>query len=74
MRSALPTSSSGISPLDKNFRIPERARLQFRAEFFNLPNHTNFGIPNTKDQTPPSAPSAPPIPSRQVQFALKLLF
>ena len=26
----------------KNFQIGERYRLQFRSEFFNLPNHPNF--------------------------------
>jgi hypothetical protein len=32
--------------LFKNWRIRERVGLQFRAEFFNLANHPNFGLPN----------------------------
>ena len=27
------------------FRVAERKKLQFRGEFFNLPNHPNFGVP-----------------------------
>jgi hypothetical protein len=30
----------------KNIRVAEGQNLQFRADFFNLPNHRNFGIPN----------------------------
>jgi hypothetical protein len=30
----------------KNFPIGERQRIQLRGEFFNLPNHPNFGTPN----------------------------
>ena len=26
--------------------LAERTRLQFRAEFFNVLNHTNLGTPN----------------------------
>lgn len=29
----------------KNFRLREGVTLQFRAEFYNLPNHPNFGSP-----------------------------
>ncbi|MBI3895656.1 MAG: TonB-dependent receptor [Acidobacteria bacterium] len=31
----------------KSFHVSERANLQFRAEFFNLPNHPNFGGPDS---------------------------
>ena len=60
--------------VDKNFRIQEKARLQFRAEFFDLPNHTNFGIPNPQITSAAFGTIRTTFPSRQVQFALKLLF
>ena len=70
----------------KNFRIRERASVQFRAEFFNLFNTPAFSNP--------MRPSRPPTPrqlssheqhtfgnitstkhdNRQIQFALKFLF
>ena len=31
----------------KNFRINERAKVQFRSEFFNIFNTPNFGLPNS---------------------------
>lgn len=66
-------------------RLGESGHLEFRAELFNILNKANFGVPNRTvfSGTGPAAalplPSAGVItntitPSRQIQFALKLLF
>jgi hypothetical protein len=60
---------------DKTFTFREGGpRLQFRAEFFNLPNHTNFGIPNTNFGSSSFGTIRSTYPARQIQFALKALF
>ncbi len=59
---------------DKTFRIRELARLQFRSEFFNFTNHTNFGIPGTDISTSSFGQIRTTYPARQIQFALKLMF
>jgi hypothetical protein len=59
---------------NKSFRIRESMKLQFRSEFFNLLNHTNFGIPDTKTTDAAFGTIRTTYPSRQIQFALKLLF
>jgi hypothetical protein len=64
----------------KDTAIAERARAQFRAEFFNVLNHTNFNTPNAIVFTPTGmSPSAGVITStatnsRQIQFGLKLVW
>ena len=67
------------SSLFKNFRVRERADVQFRAEFFNILNHTNLGLPLTTTFTSAGgvSPSAGLITytsttARQLQFGLKL--
>ena len=69
------------SSLFKNFRIRERVGLQFRAEFFNLPNRTNLGLPLITTFTSSGAvsPSAGLINytttnSRQIQLGLKMVW
>ena len=64
----------------KDTTIRERLRLQFRAEIFNLLNRANFNTPNLIVFTPTGlsgtagAITSTSTTSRQVQFALKLLW
>jgi hypothetical protein len=61
--------------LQKSFNITERAHLDFRAEFFNLPNHPILGLPGSTVGTPTyGVIGSTALPSRQIQFALKLVF
>lgn len=73
----------GVNNVDftvhRYFPIPihEGVKLEVRAEFFNLFNRTDFGIPsNTLNlpQTGRITTTNPSIPNRQAQFALKVLF
>ncbi|HWC15808.1 MAG TPA: hypothetical protein VG498_02290, partial [Terriglobales bacterium] len=60
----------------------EKVSLQFRAEFFNVLNHTNFATPNTVVYAAASSAPSPTAgvitatatSSRQLQFGLKVLF
>ena len=59
----------------KNFPVSSLATLQFRAEFFNMLNHTNLGNPVNNLQDPAfgevlSAAGA----GREIQFAFKVLW
>ena len=64
--------------------LGESGKLEFRAEFFNLLNRTNFALPDRIVFAARSDVEAP-LPtvgrilstvstSRQIQFALKILF
>ena len=84
----------GLTDVDlsfaKNTTIHERLRTQFRAEYFNILNHTNFTTPNavvfstgpTPAKTGTAAALSPTAgvmtatatTSRQLQFGLKFLF
>ncbi|HTX34445.1 MAG TPA: carboxypeptidase regulatory-like domain-containing protein [Bryobacteraceae bacterium] len=77
-------SGPGLADLDfslfKTTALSERAGLQFRAEFFNILNHPNFGTPNaTVFSSGAINASAGLITTlattpRQIQFGLKLIF
>jgi hypothetical protein len=76
------------SSLSKDFRatsISESFLVQFRAEFFNILNHPNFGVPNSNLWVQGTNGAFNPNPSlnqittttsdsRQVQFGIKVLF
>jgi hypothetical protein len=67
----------------KTFNVTERTHLEFRTEFFNFPNHTNFllsksGPQESNNSTVLGASQfgflTAARPPRQIQFALKLSF
>jgi len=61
--------------LYKNFVLREgKDRIQFRSEFFNIFNRTNFNNPGTGFGTPGFGRITGTDSARQIQFALKYLF
>ena len=60
--------------VNKNFLIREKIKIQFRGEFFNILNHTNFGVPNNVSTSSAFGQITTTYPPRQIQFALKLMF
>jgi hypothetical protein len=63
----------------KNTKITEKLNAQFRAEFFNIANHTNPGAPALAiggfgPVLPMGYANTSLTNPRQVQFALKLDF
>ena len=68
--------------VNKNFRFGERQNLEFRSEFFNVFNRTQFGIPVHQlyfggfGSSPASEQhfTDTRIPKRTIQFALKYSF
>jgi len=84
----------GLLQLDfsiiKDTKVTERATAQFRAEFFNITNHTNLGQPAAAVFSGPGGAlanintvfpaanagwiTATSTTSRQIQLALKLIF
>jgi len=62
--------------VNKRFAIPAREgmSLQFRSEFFNILNRSNFGLPNNDITNAAFGTIRSTYPPRQIQFALKLMF
>jgi len=85
-----PSVVSFDAAITKNTRINERMNVQFRAEFFNLPNIVNFSQPGATIFTQqslangsatgggnigtPGQLAATQTTSRQIQFGLKFMF
>jgi hypothetical protein len=63
------TSNLGVQ---KNFRLRESLRLQFRAEAFNWTNHTNWGAPASNISAVTFGQISTASASRQIQFAVRL--
>ncbi|HSR68213.1 MAG TPA: hypothetical protein VLU25_09745, partial [Acidobacteriota bacterium] len=64
--------------LFKNFQVPwmggEDARLQFRAEFFNITNRVNLTQPSRSFTSSFFGKSTGAFDAREIQFALKFIF
>lgn len=59
----------------KQFPLFREANLQFRAELFNVFNHTNLGLPDhTVGDSSFGIINTAEAPGREVQFALKVQF
>jgi hypothetical protein len=58
----------------KNTRLGEDKSLQFRAEFFNALNKTNFDAPNVQVNSANFGRIFSAQDSRQIQFGLKLFY
>ena len=58
----------------KNFRIGERHNLQFRAEFFNFPNHPNCNTPDFIPTSGTFGKVTAKNSERNIQLALRYSF
>ena len=73
------TDADGLVSFDvaiqKVFNIAERHSIEFRTEFFNLPNAVNFGLPQERmDRGSFGQISSQNGDPRQIQFALRYRF
>ena len=60
--------------LGKSTHIGERLNLQFRAEAFNILNHSNYTVVGRLLNTPTFGRVLGQLDPRQIQFGAKLLF
>ncbi|MCC6393046.1 MAG: TonB-dependent receptor [Bryobacterales bacterium] len=59
----------------RNFQVTERARVEFRAELFNLTNSVHFGSPSITIGLPQAGRiTSTRSPNRQVQLGLRVVF
>ncbi|HUL51091.1 MAG TPA: TonB-dependent receptor [Candidatus Nitrosotalea sp.] len=69
-----PGYSNVDASLQKDFRVAETGRLEFRLEAFNLFNSVNFDVPNRTAFTPNFGRIFSAGPGRQMQLGIKALF
>ena len=60
--------------LIRTFALREKMKLQFRGEFFNAPNHANFGIPGNTFEGAGFGIVNSARTARQVQLGLRLTY
>jgi hypothetical protein len=60
--------------IQKSFRLSERVSVQFRSEFFNMLNKTNFRAPVVNWSAANFGQYTQTYQPRQIQFALKVIF
>ena len=60
--------------LFKDFGVREGHTLQFRAEFFNLPNHPNWGVVNSDPRSAVFGKVTSKTSERNVQLVLRYMF
>jgi hypothetical protein len=69
---------SGLTNLDatiaRSFHIFEKLKLQFRAEVFNLANHSNYNLVGRVINDPTFGIVQNQLPPRQIQLGLKAEF
>ena len=58
----------------KNFKVTEGKQFQFRAELFNILNHTNLRLPDSDISSPNFGKIQSAQSPRLIQFALKFLY
>jgi len=58
----------------KDWRFHERHDVQFRGEFYNLPNHVNFNNPNFTFTSSSFGKITSATSARQIQFGLRYAF
>jgi hypothetical protein len=70
-----PGMQKGDLALERKFSLREQTQLGFRAEVFNVFNHTNFDTPERFVNTPQfGTVTMAATSARQIQFALRLEF